>query len=83
LIISKFIDTHEEKKPNSHSRDSLTTSKININSDDALNYHKFPTPGKYTIKPTKSLVSQKDLSLAYSPGVAIPVLEISRNPDKI
>ncbi len=37
---------------------------------DALEYHEFPTPGKISIAPTKTLANQRDLSLAYSPGVA-------------
>ena len=36
----------------------------------ALEYHEFPTPGKIAISPTKQLVNQRDLALAYSPGVA-------------
>ncbi len=48
---------------------------------EALEYHRHPTPGKISIAPTKSLNTQKDLSLAYSPGVAGPVLEIAKNPD--
>jgi len=47
---------------------------------DPLHYHEFPIPGKYTIKPTKAMNNQKDLSLAYSPGVAVPCLEIQKDP---
>ena len=47
----------------------------------ALAYHRGPTPGKISVVPTKKLDGQKDLSLAYSPGVAGPVLEIAKNPD--
>lgn len=47
----------------------------------ALDYHEFPTPGKLSIYVTKPTNSQYDLSLAYSPGVAEPVLEIAKNPD--
>ena len=42
-------------------------------------YHQYPEPGKYTIKSTKAMYNQKDLSLAYSPGVAVPCIEISKN----
>lgn len=50
---------------------------------DALNYHKSPgRPGKLAVMATKPLNTQKDLSLAYTPGVAEPVLEIARDPDK-
>lgn len=47
----------------------------------ALDYHEFPTPGKLAIHVTKSTSSQDDLSLAYTPGVAAPVLAIVENPD--
>lgn len=47
---------------------------------DALLYHEFPTPGKISVVPTKKHASQRDLALAYSPGVAAPCLEIEKNP---
>jgi malate dehydrogenase (oxaloacetate-decarboxylating)(NADP+) len=46
----------------------------------ALNYHRFPNPGKISITPTKSMVNQRDLALAYSPGVAIPCMSINKDP---
>lgn len=48
---------------------------------EPLLYHMYPQPGKYTIKSTKDMNNQKDLSLAYSPGVAVPCIEIGKNPD--
>lgn len=48
--------------------------------ESALEFHKYPTPGKLAIKATKSLGNQRDLSLAYSPGVAAPCEEIVRDP---
>src|SRR5450631_2453084 len=48
---------------------------------DALEYHEFPTPGKISIAPTKALANQRDLSLAYSPGVAYACSAIQENPD--
>src|SRR5215211_1969552 len=51
--------------------------------EDALEYHAFPRPGKIAVVPTKSLTNQRDLSLAYSPGVAEPCLEIKANPDDV
>jgi len=57
------------------------SSKIKKN--DALDYHEFPTPGKIEIHPTKKHSSQRDLSLAYSPGVAEPCLEIAKNPEDV
>jgi len=47
---------------------------------DALQYHEFPTPGKISIAPTKALSNQRDLSLAYSPGVAYACTAIHDNP---
>lgn len=47
----------------------------------ALDYHEFPVPGKLSIHITKSTNSQNDLSLAYTPGVAAPVLAIAENPE--
>ncbi|MFD2366955.1 NADP-dependent malic enzyme [Pseudoduganella sp. GCM10020061] len=46
----------------------------------ALEYHEFPRPGKIAVTPTKGLTNQRDLSLAYSPGVAAPCEEIVRDP---
>ena len=47
----------------------------------ALEYHEFPTPGKISIAATKQLVNQRDLALAYSPGVAAPCEEIVKDPN--
>ena len=49
---------------------------------DALNFHSSGRPGKLEITPTKPLTTQRDLSLAYSPGVAEPCLAIEASPDK-
>ncbi|MGQ0708960.1 MAG: NADP-dependent malic enzyme [Rhodoferax sp.] len=46
----------------------------------ALDYHEFPSPGKIAVTPTKQLVNQHDLALAYSPGVAAPCEEIVKDP---
>ena len=46
----------------------------------ALHYHEFPTPGKIEISPTKQLTNQRDLALAYTPGVAAPCEEIVKDP---
>jgi malate dehydrogenase (oxaloacetate-decarboxylating)(NADP+) len=46
----------------------------------ALDYHRLPSPGKISIAPTKGLVNQRDLALAYTPGVAIACQEIAANP---
>ena len=49
---------------------------------DALEYHRFPTPGKISLTPTKALANQRDLSLAYSPGVAYACTAIQENPQE-
>jgi malate dehydrogenase (oxaloacetate-decarboxylating)(NADP+) len=49
---------------------------------DALDFHALGKPGKFEISPTKPLNTQRDLSLAYSPGVAVPCLEIEKDPSK-
>jgi len=54
-----------------------------ITKEDALRYHKDGRPGKIEVKPTKPYRTQTDLSLAYSPGVAFPCLEIQSNPDDV
>ena len=53
----------------------------NITKEEALLYHSQGKPGKIEVTPTKPHSTQRDLSLAYSPGVAEPCLEIAKNPD--
>ncbi len=55
--------------------------KYSIQNKEALDYHKSGRPGKLEINPTTPLNSSQELSLAYSPGVAIPCLEIEKNKD--
>lgn len=52
-----------------------------IREEDALFYHEFPRPGKTEVIPTKPCLTQMDLSLAYTPGVAIPCLKIEKQPE--
>ena len=54
---------------------------VKITKEAALQYHENGRPGKIEVMPTKSYQTQTDLSLAYSPGVAFPCLEIQQNPD--
>ncbi|MBQ6767489.1 MAG: NADP-dependent malic enzyme [Prevotella sp.] len=54
---------------------------VKISKEAALEYHEQGRPGKIEVKPTKAYRTQTDLSLAYSPGVAFPCLEIQENPD--
>ena len=48
---------------------------------EALDYHQFPQPGKISVETTKKVETQKDLALAYTPGVAVPCLEIQKDLD--
>ncbi len=54
-----------------------------IRKEDALEYHRKGRPGKIEVIPTKETKTQRDLALAYSPGVAEPCLEIAKNPDDV
>jgi malate dehydrogenase (oxaloacetate-decarboxylating)(NADP+) len=56
---------------------------VKITKEAALEYHMSGQPGKIEVKPTKPYRTQTDLSLAYSPGVAFPCLEIQNNPDDV
>ena len=56
---------------------------VKITKEAALAYHSNGRPGKIEVKPTKPYHTQTDLSLAYSPGVAFPCLEIQQNPDDV
>src|SRR5215831_20581773 len=49
--------------------------------EEALVFHAGSKPGKLEIAPTKPMATQRDLSLAYSPGVAVPVLRIAEDPE--
>jgi malate dehydrogenase (oxaloacetate-decarboxylating)(NADP+) len=51
--------------------------------ESALHFHEFPKPGKLEIQPTKPLGNQRDLALAYSPGVAAPCEEIAETPEAV
>jgi malate dehydrogenase (oxaloacetate-decarboxylating)(NADP+) len=61
--------------------ETMTTKRPNLTDEEALAFHRHPTPGKISITPTKPMATQRDLSLAYSPGVAVPVLAIAKDPD--
>ncbi len=56
------------------------TSEPSLLRQAALDYHEFPKPGKLATVPTKQMINQRDLALAYSPGVAFPCEEIVANP---
>ncbi|MGK0266595.1 MAG: malate dehydrogenase (oxaloacetate-decarboxylating)(NADP+) [Maricaulis sp.] len=54
-----------------------------VDDEEALAFHREPTPGKLAMAATKPMATQRDLSLAYSPGVAAPVKAIAADPDKV
>ena len=56
-------------------------SRPTFTDEEALAFHAGAKPGKLEVNPTKPMATQRDLSLAYSPGVAVPVLRIAENPD--
>ncbi len=56
-------------------------SRPTFTDDEALAFHAGSKPGKLEVTPTKPMATQRDLSLAYSPGVAVPVLRIAENPE--
>ena len=56
-------------------------SKTRITREEALQFHLEPTPGKWEVQATVPMTTQRDLSLAYSPGVAVPCEEIAANPE--
>ncbi|WP_425071491.1 NADP-dependent malic enzyme [Sagittula sp. S175] len=56
-------------------------SKVKFTREEALQFHLEPTPGKWEVKATVPMTTQRDLSLAYSPGVAVPCEDIAANPE--
>ena len=58
-------------------------TKTKITREEALNFHLEPTPGKWEVSATVPMTTQRDLSLAYSPGVAVPCEEIAKNPELV
>ncbi len=59
----------------------MTSKRPSFTDEEALAFHKTPTPGKLSVAPTKPMATQRDLSLAYSPGVAVPVKAIAEDED--
>ncbi len=59
----------------------MVSRKQGISDQEALDFHRYPEPGKIAIAATKPMATQRDLSLAYSPGVAAPVQAIADNPE--
>ena len=63
--------------------DKGSPERTYITDKQALDFHALPAPGKLALLPTKPMATQRDLSLAYSPGVAVPVEAIAANPDSV
>src|ERR1039458_5235864 len=61
-------------------RESSSLMPMRIRPEDVLDYHSSPPAGKVSVTPTKPCHTQRDLSLAYTPGVAVPCKEIERDP---
>ena len=57
-----------------------TSDRLTYTDQEALDFHHIGKPGKLEVRATKPMATQRDLSLAYSPGVAVPVLAIAENP---
>lgn len=62
--------------------DKAGSTRTSVTEQEALDFHADGRPGKLEITPTKPMATQRDLSLAYSPGVAVPVLAIADDPAK-
>ena len=60
----------------------IKRSRPTFTDQEALLFHSQGRPGKLEIVPTKPMATQRDLSLAYSPGVAVPVLAIAEDPSR-
>ncbi|MFT4090901.1 MAG: NADP-dependent malic enzyme [Asticcacaulis sp.] len=59
----------------------MPIDRTTVSDEEALNFHQYPAPGKIGLLPTKNMATQRDLALAYSPGVAAPVRAIAADPD--
>jgi malate dehydrogenase (oxaloacetate-decarboxylating)(NADP+) len=71
----------QQSDPEGHSNSEFTEpASPESLAEAALNYHRYPVPGKLEISATKNMVNQRDLALAYSPGVAVACKEIERDP---
>lgn len=72
----------KKDKPIAQDQELATSPGADALRAAALDYHRYPAPGKIAIVPTKPMGTRRDLSLAYSPGVAAACEEIAENPDK-
>ncbi len=74
-------DSKQDKAKNTKRAEMTDENSLAYRNDEALRFHEEGKPGKIQITATKPLLTQRDLSLAYSPGVAAPCLEIQKDPD--
>ena len=74
MTIDKSANTANSKSVSASGKGPSLTEQ------EALDFHSRGRPGKLEITPTKPMATQRDLSLAYSPGVAVPVLAIAADP---
>jgi malate dehydrogenase (oxaloacetate-decarboxylating)(NADP+) len=58
----------------------MSNEQRSLTDQEALDFHRYPTPGKIAVTATKPMATQRDLGLAYSPGVAEPCLHIAARP---
>src|ERR1700744_301357 len=70
-----------ENPPEPKKQQGYRMSRPSFTDDEALAFHAGSKPGRLEVNPTKPMATQRDLSLAYSPGVAVPVLAIAENPE--
>ena len=74
------LETVSEKPPAEQREAAVVSPQRKFTRQEALQFHSEGKPGKLEIVPTKPMATQRDLSLAYSPGVAVPVEAIAENP---
>ena len=72
--------THAATRPIRRDGKAVRWKQMIIRNEDALEYHSSTPAGKISVTPSKPCVTQRDLSLAYTPGVAVPCLEIEKDP---
>src|ERR1700740_2021978 len=70
-------------RPTRDESDDFREVRMALTKQQALDYHSGQRPGKIEVVPTKACRTQRDLCLAYTPGVAVPCLEIEKNPHDV
>ena len=81
-MCSRLAGSEDRRSGRLHGlRDKKASKRPSFTDEEALQFHQGGKPGKLEINPTKPMATQRDLSLAYSPGVAVPVRRIAEEPD--